>query len=57
MFDQGIGLERLSKYVTRQIMHIYSRINFIKCIVWDQTEYAEELALLIENLSFFHRSE
>jgi hypothetical protein len=22
-------------------MHIYPRINFIKCIVWDQTEYAE----------------
>jgi hypothetical protein len=23
-------------------MHIYPRINFIKCIVCDQTEYAEE---------------
>ena len=23
-------------------MHIYPRINFIECIVWDQTEYAEE---------------
>ena len=22
-------------------MHIYRKINFIKCIVWDQTEYAE----------------
>jgi hypothetical protein len=22
-------------------MHIYPNINFIKCIVWDQTEYAE----------------
>jgi hypothetical protein len=22
-------------------MHIYPRINFIKCIVWDQIEYAE----------------
>jgi hypothetical protein len=21
-------------------MHIYRRVNFIKCIVWDQTEYA-----------------
>jgi hypothetical protein len=22
-------------------MHIYPRINFIKCIVWDQIEYVE----------------
>jgi hypothetical protein len=31
----------VSEEVTHQIMHIYPRINFIKCIVCDQTENAE----------------
>jgi hypothetical protein len=34
-------VSNISEKVTHQIMHIYPRVNFIKCIVWDQIEYAE----------------
>ena len=35
---EGLGV---SEWVTHQIMHIYPRVDFIKCIVWDQTDYTE----------------